>query len=198
MVDLEGSNRTGSLLLKHGHEFRDVVRLLEIYPLSKKHELRKVQSDDPEASYQEAVEDFSSQASHRVIVYFDLMKFFLIASKVPGPLKRRALQSLRTRLIKSEGTMSLVECQIHLRLLELAIENKVLIVSDPLYLRLGELSAEGGRLSFRIQSDRRADCLEKKNCEMKQFRFLYEGLKQELFEAGNLSKEIVWWLKRMR
>jgi hypothetical protein len=60
-------------------------------------------------------------------------------------------------------------------------------VTDPLYLKLGSLSAEFSRIQYRFQ-----------NLSSKSHREQYESLRAENEEAQVLTDELAWWVKRVR
>ena len=153
--------------------------------------------------FQNTVRSFMDQESCSTLAFFDLVKALFLSKSVPISEKKRVAQALRARFSRDGEPQSLIESMVTLGLLKIAVEERALTVSDPMYLRLGAISAEGRRAIDRARFEPTRDeaaCFEKKksNCETSLYRRFYESMRQESLEARILSEELSWWAKRAR
>jgi hypothetical protein len=202
VFDVSASDQKKELALMKGHSLSEVLTLVRDYPSSETPvTLEPLAQGVSDQEVSDRLNQAFGQKSCAMLTYFDLVKSILSDSKVARSKKAEVTRQVLNQVIKEEERGSLVSLWIYLGLVKTAIEQKALIVSDPLYLKLGELSSNVGRFSEDLKERSRnagMDCTDPNKCAPKVMRAWYENLRQEQSGTRYFASEFLWLAKRMK
>jgi len=202
VFDVSASDQKKELVLMKGHGLSEVLTLVRDYPSSEApFTLEPLAQGVSDQEVSDRLTRSFGQKSCAILTYFDLVKSTLSDSKVARSKKTEVTRLVLNRVIKDEEGVSLVSLLIDLGLVKIAIEQKAMIVSDPLYLKFGELSLNVGRFSEDLRERSRnagMDCTDPNKCAPKVVRAWYENLRQELTGTRYFAREFLWLAKRMK
>jgi hypothetical protein len=137
-----------------------------------------------------------------VMAYFVLVKTILSDSKVARSKKTEVAHIVLNRVIKDDDERTpLITLLTKFGLVKTAIEEKALTVSDPLYLKIGELASSMDRFAEEMNERNRnvgMECTDPAKCEAKANRAWYENLRQELSGTRPFAREFLWLAKRIK
>jgi hypothetical protein len=197
----EESLRNHSLVLKPGHTVKEAIRLISEFPALKSAPLERIKVTATKSEIKMIVKQVTDRPSCPTLLYYDLTQFTLKSSKPSPSEKKRLVQVMLKLIIRNEDSdASLVEFLLHLNLLKIANEEKLIHLSDPLYLKLGDLFTQGRHLGERVQkenTDTDWECFDHKDCDLKTYRDAYESLRFESVEARLLASELAWIARRL-
>lgn len=199
IFDDSASSKIDSFQLKKNGKIQDLIQLQKDFPLAEAYQVPRLGKD---TNVEKAVSEFLKVKSCHDILYYSVMNRALTSKSVSLKNKQEMITILLNRIVQErDSSPSTINLLLRIRLIQSAIEAKVLKVSDVLYLKVGSISND-----VQMLKDRGADknwafdwtCAEKHNCSTKDYKELYEAIHDEYFGAKMITQELVWLVKRLK
>jgi len=198
IFDQDATHKNEKLELKKNTKIKDLVELIKNYPNDIGYRVPRIQkTDNPETAINEAM----SVKGCEEILYFDVFKASMKDKSNPIWIRQEIAKALRDRIVKNDDAgATVITLLVELTMLETAIDEKALKVSDELYLKVGSLMTNAKSLKERVaeeNSNLNWGCEEKHTCSKQDYFNVYQHLYEENKGARSIYQELVWLAKRL-
>ncbi len=175
------------ITFKKDKSLEDLLLLIQKYPDAIPFSVETRGSE----THKQAVDRVYSTESCLDLTYFDIVKRVFNDQKISSSQKKKFLNELFSRIAREDQT-SLISILTRTKLITMAIENKILKLSNVEYFEIGSILSQ-------IQTSMNQIRVENESLDKKpDAEALYKNLNSEIKNNTILDQKLIWWVKRVQ
>ena len=202
IIEKDPKSKNNFYKLRSGKSTKDLLTIIRAYPNTLKFDLEQKKGESLKDTLQRAYDT----PSCTVIAYLEAGKALLGISKNNFPLKKEYVKIVMDKLQKQDNEdISLVDFLVFSYLIQQAVEDHALKLSDTAYFELSQIRDEASKIQISLASQSNSfdasnteKCLRNHSkCADEFVNTLYKTFQFEEKETFRLRERLVRWIKRV-